>query len=219
MVHLLQTTYPSEAQYSAMKLIHALLVALAFTLAACGEKALKLPKLAASDVVVAFGDSLTYGTGAQEDESYPAVLGKLIGRNVVRAGVPGEVTAQGLERLPSVIDEHSPRLVIICLGGNDMLRQVGEAEIRQNLRAILKTLKDRKIAVVLIGVPKPALITSAPAFYGELATEFGVPYEGNIVTSVLYSAELKSDPIHPNALGYSKMAEAIAQLLKKAGAI
>jgi acyl-CoA thioesterase-1 len=185
----------------------------------CGDKAPKLPKLAASDVVVAFGDSLTYGTGAQESESYPAVLGQLIGRNVVRAGVPGEVTAQGLARLPALIDEHSPRLVIICLGGNDMLRQVGDAEIRQNLRSIFKTLKDRKIAAVLIGVPKPALITSAPEFYAEIAREFGVPYEGKIVTSVLYSAELKSDPIHPNALGYRRMAEAIAQLLKTAGAI
>jgi len=195
------------------------LVAIAFAIAACGEKAPKLAKLASSDVVVAFGDSLTYGTGAQESESYPAVLGNLIGRTVVRAGVPGEVTAQGLSRLPAVIDEHSPRLVIICLGGNDMLRKVGEAEIRQNLRAMLKTLKDRKIAVVLIGVPRPALITSAPEFYADLAREFGVPYEGKIVTSVLYSAEFKSDPIHPNALGYRKIAEAIAELLKRTGAI
>jgi acyl-CoA thioesterase I len=202
-----------------MKLIHLLLIALALATAACGDKALKLPKLAASDVVVAFGDSLTYGTGAQESESYPAVLGQLLGRTVVRAGVPGEVTAQGLARLPAMIDEHSPRLVIICLGGNDMLRQVGVAEITQNLRSIIKTLRDRNIAVVLVGVPKPALITSAPEFYAEIAREFGVPYEGKIVTSVLYSAELRSDPIHPNALGYRKMAEAIAQLLKNAGAI
>jgi acyl-CoA thioesterase I len=72
---------------------------------------------------------------------------------------------------------------------------------------------------VLVGVPKPALITSAPAFYGELASEFGIPYEGKIVTSVLYKSELKADPIHPNAQGYRMMAEAIAQLLKKAGAV
>jgi acyl-CoA thioesterase I len=200
-------------------LLRCILAATVFAIAACGEKAPKLSKLASSDVIVAFGDSLTYGTGAQESESYPEVLGKLIGRTVVRAGVPGEVTAQGLSRLQAVIAEHSPRLMIICLGGNDMLRKVGESEIQQNLRAILKTLKERKIAVVLIGVPRPALITSAPEFYAELAREFGVPYEGKIVTSVLYSAELKSDPIHPNALGYRKMAEAIAELLKRTGAL
>ena len=202
-----------------MKLVSSLLVALALMLAACGEKAPRLSKLSGSDAIVAFGDSLTEGTGAQEDESYPAVLGKLIGRDVVRAGVPGEVTAQGLARLPAMIDEHRPRLVIVCLGGNDMLRKIGDAEIRQNLRAILKTLKDRGIAVVLVGVPRPALITSAPAFYAELAKEFGIPYEGKVVTSVLYSAELKSDPIHPNAMGYRRIAEAIAELLRRAGAV
>ena len=202
-----------------MKLVSASLVVLALMLAACGEKAPKLQKLSNADVVVAFGDSLTFGTGAGEDESYPAVLGKLIGRNVVGAGVPGEVTAQGLTRLPSVIDEFHPRLVIVCLGGNDMLRKVGDAEIRQNLRAIIRMLKERGIAVVLVGVPRPALITSAPEFYAELAKEAGVPYEGKVVTSVLYAAELKSDPIHPNGMCYRRMAEAIAELLRNAGAL
>ena len=192
---------------------------LSLTLAACGEKSPKLPKLAASDVVLAFGDSLTYGTGAAESESYPAVLGQLIGRDVVRAGVPGEVTAGGLARLQSVLDEHNPKLVIVCLGGNDMLRKIGDQEITGNLRTIIKTLKDKGIGVVLVGVPKPALITSAPVFYADLAKELAVPYEGKIVTSVLYSNETKSDPIHPNAKGYRRIAEAIAQVLKNAGAI
>src|SRR5687768_134090 len=118
---------------------------LSLALVGCGEKGPKIPKLGPGDVILAFGDSLTFGTGAQEDESYPAVLGKMIGRDVVRAGVPGEVTAQGLARLPAVLDEHRPKLVIVCLGGNDMLRQVGEAEIRKNLGAIIKSLKERGI--------------------------------------------------------------------------
>ena len=79
------------------------LVWLALT-AGCGDKVPKIGKLAPADVIVAFGDSLTYGTGASEAESYPAVLGQLIGRTVVRAGVPGEVTAGGLARLQNVID-------------------------------------------------------------------------------------------------------------------
>lgn len=191
--------------------------ALAF--AGCGEKVPQLPRLAPSDVIVAFGDSLTFGTGAAEPESYPAVLASLVGQSVVRSGVPGEVTAQGLQRLPEVIDEHRPRLVIVCLGGNDMLRKVGEAEIRSNLRAIIRTLKDRGIAVVLIGVPKPALITGTAEFYAEIAREFGIPYEGKVVTSVLYAPDMKADPIHPNAKGYRRMAEAVAALLRKAGAI
>jgi lysophospholipase L1-like esterase len=194
-------------------------IVLLTALAGCGDKVPKLPRLSSSDIVVAFGDSLTYGTGAAEHESYPAVLGQLIGRPVIRSGVPGEVTAEGLGRLQEVIDEHRPRLMIVCLGGNDMLRKLNAAETRSNLRQIVKSIKDQGIAVVLMGVPQPSLITSAPAFYAEIAREFNIPYEGKIVTSVLYAPDMKADPIHPNAKGYRRMAEALASLLRKAGAI
>ena len=196
-----------------------LLIVAAIALAGCGDKTPRLPRLAATDVIVAFGDSLTFGTGAAEHESYPAVLASLIGRDVVRSGVPGEVTAQGLGRLPEVIEEHKPRLVIVCLGGNDMLRKVAEAEIRANLRAIVKSIKEQGIGVVLVGVPRPALITGAAEFYADIAKEFGIPYEGKVVTSVLYAPGLKADPIHPNAAGYRRIAEALAELLRKTGAL
>ena len=188
-------------------------------LAGCGSGTPRVAKLGASDVVLAFGDSLTYGTGARSEDSYPVVLGQLIGRTVVRAGVPGEMTAGGLQRLPGVLDEYQPRLVIICLGGNDMLRKVAPANIEANLREILQLIKSRGLDVMLIGVPAPGLITSAPQFYEKLAQEFRVPYEGKVVTSVLYKAELKSDPVHPNAAGYRRMAEAVAKLLRDAGAL
>src|SRR5689334_12689902 len=163
--------------------------------AGCGEKVPKVSPVGASDVIVAFGDSLTYGTGASEAESYPLVLGQLIGRKVIRAGVPGETTAGGLERLESVLDENKPALVIVCLGGNDMLGKIADAQIVSNLREIIRTLKGRGISVVLVGVPRPALITQTAPYYAELAREFGLPYEGAIVTDVLYQGELKSDTI------------------------
>jgi len=188
-------------------------------LVSCGQRMPRVAPVGPSEVIVAFGDSLSYGTGAAEHESYPAVLAQLIQRNVVRAGVPGETTGGGLARLESVIDEHRPVLIIVCLGGNDMLRKLDETQTRNNLREIITRIKRRGIAVVLVGVPKPALITSAPAFYAELAQDFDIPYEGKVVTDVLYRAELKADPIHPNANGYRRMAEAIAELLKKAGAV
>ena len=187
--------------------------------AGCAASVPKLSKLGAADVVVAFGDSLTFGTGASEAESYPIVLGQLIDRSVVRAGVPGETTEGGLARLQEVIDEHKPKLMIVCLGGNDMLRKIDEAQITANLRTIINTIKAQNIAVVLVGVPKPAWVTSAPPFYEAIAKEFGIPYEGKIVTDVLYQRDQKSDAIHPNAKGYRRMAEAVAVLLKKAGAI
>lgn len=206
-------------KYSIKSNTYVFIVVLFAALAGCGEKGPRLAKLTPADVIVAFGDSLTFGTGAAESESYPVVLAGLIHRTVVRAGVPGEITQGGLARVQSVIDEHKPRLMIVCLGGNDMLRKVDENQIRNHLREIIKTIRAQGIDVVLVGVPRPALLTSAPPFYEEIAKEFAIPYEGKIITDVLYQRDQKSDTIHPNAKGYRRIAEAVAALLKKAGAV
>src|SRR5690606_8287621 len=150
-------------------------------LAGCQGKSPPLPKLTADDVVLAFGDSLTYGTGATEAESYPEVLAALIGRTVVRAGVPGEVTEQGLQRLPAVLEEHRPKLVLLCLGGNDRLRKLDDARTAANLKTMVGLIRGAGAAVVLLGVPKPALFGGAAKFYRELAEELRLPYEGEVI--------------------------------------
>ena len=186
--------------------------------AGCGERP-KLERLPSDAVVLAFGDSLTFGTGASEEESYPAQLEKLIGRRVVRAGVPGEVTGQALERLPAALDEHAPRLLLLCIGGNDFLRRLGKQQAEDNVRAMVKLAKSRGVGVVLIGTPEPGLSVSPPAFYAGIAKEFRLPYEEGIIGQVLKDSTLKADPIHPNARGYRVIAERIAEMMKKSGAI
>ena len=193
--------------------------AIALGLAACSKPAPTLPKVDAGGTILAFGDSLTFGTGADPEESYPAVLERLISRKVVRSGVPGEVTAEGLARLKGALDESAPQLLILCLGGNDLLRRMDEAAAISNLRAMIKLARDKGIAVVLMAPPRPALLTSAPEFYAELAKEFRIPLEADVLTAVLSDKSLKSDPIHPNAKGYARIAEALAKLLKNAGAL
>jgi len=195
-----------------------LVLALVLAAAACGQRP-KLERLPENAVVLAFGDSLTYGTGADEAESYPAQLQILIGRRVVRAGVPGEVTSQALERLPDALDEYAPRLLLLCIGGNDFLRRLGNAQAERNVRAMVQLAKSRGVAVVLIATPEPGLLPSPPAFYGVVAKDFGLPYEDAAITEVLKDASLKSDPIHPNARGYRIIAERVAERLKKSGAI
>ena len=196
----------------------ALVAAFLLLLSACGQQA-KLPPLAPDAVVLAFGDSLTYGTGANDEQSYPAQLARITGRRVVREGVPGEVSATGLARLPAVLDEHQPRLLILCHGGNDFLRRLPKAQAAENLRAMIRLAKDRGIEVLLIGTPEIGFTLTPPEFYAEIANQFGIPYEGDVITKILRNGELKSDQIHPNAQGYRLMAERVADLLKKAGAI
>jgi lysophospholipase L1-like esterase len=191
----------------------------ALLLTSCGGKEPRLPQLGPDDVVLAFGDSLTFGTGARDEESYPDVLAALIGRKVVRAGVPGEVTAQGVRRLSQALDTHRPKIVLLCLGGNDMLRRVNDASIVANLRAMIAAARSRGTAVVLLGVPRPALFGGAATFYADLADEYELVYEGAVINAVLRDPALKSDPIHPNADGYRRIAEAIAALLRQRGAL
>lgn len=187
-------------------------------LAGCGKTA-KIPALAPDAVVLAFGDSLTFGTGASEEESYPEQLARLIGRKVARAGVPGEVSAEGLKRLPAVLDEHEPRLLVLCHGGNDFLRRFSKQQVASNVRAMIQLARSRGIEVVLIGTPEPGFSVTPPGFYAEIAAEFRIPYEEDVIGRILRDASLKSDPIHPNARGYRVLAEQVAALLKKSGAI
>lgn len=212
---------PTAARYKSCRAVLACLCLLLVSIAlfGCGAGTPKLPRLGAGDVVLAFGDSLTYGTGASETESYPAVLGALIGRPVIRDAVPGETTAQGMQRLPSALERHRPKLVLLCLGGNDMLRKVDDATIASNLREMIRSIQASGAAVVLLGVPKPALFGGAASYYDELAREFKLPYEGDVIVDVLRKPGMKSDPIHPNAQGYRVVAEAVAALLKKSGAL
>ena len=188
-------------------------------LAACGSSQPPLAPLPLGAVVLAFGDSLTFGAGASAETSYPATLEKLIGRTVIGAGVSGEVTAEGLQRLPALLEKHHPQLVIRCHGGNDFLRRLGRPQLRSNLREMITTSRSHGAEVVLVGVPEPGLFLSAAAEYRDIATEFELPLEDEALARILGDRSLKSDTVHPNAAGYQQLAEAIAKVLSQTGAI
>jgi len=191
---------------------------LAASVAGC-SKPPRVQTLAPDAIVLAFGDSLTFGTGANENESYPAQLSMLIGRKVVRAGVPGEVSREGLARLPEALDEHQPRLVLLLHGGNDFLRRLPQSQTAENLRAMIRLAKNRGADVLLIGTPEPGITVTPPDFYAAAAKESGIPYEGAVIGKVLRNPAEKSDSIHPNAQGYRRIAERVAEVLKSSGAL
>jgi lysophospholipase L1-like esterase len=192
---------------------------LLLALAACSGRPPALPRLAPDAVILAFGDSLTFGTGAGAQESYPAVLAALSGRRVVNAGVPGEVSAAGLARLPALLEEHRPQLVILCHGGNDLLRRLGEEQLERNLAAMVELARAAGAAVVLVGVPRASLLPGPAELYARLARARRLPYLEEAVSEILRNRDLKSDPIHPNATGYRVLAERLHALLRRAGAV
>lgn len=197
---------------------HLLLLYAALSLLSCSS-APQLPKLSPDAVILAFGDSLTYGTGVQSEQSYPSILSNLTGHTVINAGIPGEVTASGLVRLPDVLDEVQPELLIICHGANDILRRISLKQAEANLRAMINMARQRGIAVIILAVPEFGVLLSPADFYEAIAGEVNIPVEADVLSDVLADHSLKSDQIHPNGKGYHLMAEALYSLMEKAGAL
>jgi lysophospholipase L1-like esterase len=185
---------------------------------ACGERALLKP-LPADAVILAFGDSLTVGFGVKPQQSYPAILEQETGYTVINAGVSGEVTALGVKRLPTLLREHRPDLVIICHGGNDILKKLSMEEAESNIRQMVKESKDIGADVVLISVPKFGIWMAPPELYERIAEEFSVPIQPNILCELERNRDMKSDLIHLNEVGYRKLAEAVLSVLQEEGAL
>lgn len=191
-------------------------------LAACSESPHYQP-LAPGAVVLAFGDSVTYGTGAGRGEDYPTRLARLSGWQVVNAGIPGDTALAARGRIAALLEEEMPALVIVELGGNDFLRRRAEAEVKEDLRAILQTVKAAGAQPVLVAVPGLSLLGATvgrladAAIYHELAREEAVPLVEKVFAEVLSDPALRADRIHPNAAGYQLLADGIADSLARVG--
>lgn len=197
------------------RLLPLLLLLLLTSFTAC-ERTPRIAPLGPGSSIVAFGDSLTHGNGARAEEAYPGILSELLGIPVINAGVPGETTAEGLDRLPQVLESHRPDLVILCEGGNDFLRRQSHDQLFANLRRMVELIRAGGADVVLVGVPQLGLLVNTHPGYEQLAEDLKIPYEGEIVADLLTDRDFKSDTIHPNAAGYRRMAEAIFTVIDKA---
>lgn len=195
---------------------------LGLLLTGCDESPRHAP-LQAGATVIAFGDSVTHGTGAGKDEDYPALLARATGWRVINAGIPGDTTQSALSRIEPLLTQHNPQLVIIGLGGNDFLRRRPAQAVQEDLRLIVEKVRQSGAAIALISVPEFSLFRvgigslSDSPIYGELAEEEEVILIADVFSRVLSDDNLKADAIHPNAKGYRKMSDGIMQRLQKAG--
>jgi len=188
---------------------------------ACGkEKEEPVPQ---GSVVLALGDSLTAGAGVAPEEAWPALLASKTGWAVINGGVNGDTSAAALLRLPALLEEHEPVLVLVTLGGNDMLRRVPQAETVANLEKIIALIREHGAKPVLLATPQPTLAgavfqhLSAAEFYREVAEERQVPLIGDAIADVLSDPQLKGDPLHPSAAGHALLSEKIFEELKTIG--
>ncbi|MDY0123327.1 arylesterase [Sulfurimonas sp.] len=171
-------------------------------------------ELQSDATILAFGDSITYGFGVAEEESYPAQLQKRVGVRVINGGVSGEESSEGLERLPKLL-EQKPDLVILCHGGNDIIRKRSDEKLKANLTQMIDTIKASGAKVLLVGVPNFGILGfNTHSIYAEVAKETGVFFEEDVLSKVLSKNELKIDYIHPNAKGYKIIVDAVVKYLK-----
>lgn len=200
-----------------------LLLAIA-VLAGCGN-ATQQAALPAGSAVLAFGDSITFGTGAAPGEDYPTRLAALSDWQVTNAGIPGETSAEARDRIGAVMAATRPALVIVELGGNDFLRRRPEAAVKEDLRAIVRAVRSAGAQVVLVAIPRFSLLGAVSRrlpdspIYAELAGEEQLLLVDGVLAEILSDPNLKADPIHPNADGYRQLAAGIAAQLRAAAAL
>ncbi len=172
--------------------------------------------------MLALGDSLTFGTGASAETCYPSVLAKLTGWNLINAGASGDTSAQALGRLPALLQEHSPSLVLVSIGGNDFLRRLPETETRANIGEICERSLASGAQVLLVAIPGFSAATALTgaffdhAMFEEIAQSLRLPLHAKGWATVLSNPSLRSDQIHANAQGYEQFARSLLGTLRTA---
>jgi acyl-CoA thioesterase I len=178
----------------------------------------------AAPLVVFLGDSLTAGLGLDEDQAYPALLGRLLDQEgkpvrVVNAGVSGDTTAGGLSRLDWLLGQH-PDVLVVGLGANDGLRGLPLTEVESNLRQIVRRAQAAGARVLLLGMRIPPnygpYADQLAALYPKLAKELNVPLVPFLLDKVGGIRSLnQADGVHPTAQGQEIVAKNVLPYLEK----
>lgn len=213
-----------------------LALGVAFLLAACGsaeetgEAAAGEPVTVSGPAidVLAFGDSLFAGYRLDRDESYPAKLQDALrarGLNVTitNAGVSGDTTAAGLQRIDFVLDSMAgqPDLVLVELGANDMLRGLPAGQARENLDAILRTLDQRGIPVMVYGMRAAPNLggdygRNFDAIFPDLAEKYDAGLVPFFIEPLIFDRSLvQQDQLHPTAEGVDAMVDKTVEQIEE----
>lgn len=192
-------------------------------LVGCSRRRTAVAALAPGARVLALGDSLTAGQGAAPDEAWPARLAQSTDWQIDNEGVNGDTSAGALQRLRALLAENRYDAVLIAIGGNDMLRGVSRQVTKDNVTAIVRQALAHTSYVALIATPAPQALRASLGsladadFYEEVAKAEDVLLIPSVYSTVLSSAELRSDRIHANAQGYARVSELLVERLEAAG--
>ena len=191
----------------------------------CGLSACSKPETAlpAHTTVLILGDSLTQGVGASSAQtSYPALLKQQTQWNIINGGVSGNTSAQALARLPELLQQHQPKLVIISIGGNDFLQRLPNSDTQANIAQSIALSQQSGAQVLLVAVPELTLAAAVGhpndhAMYADLAQIQQVHLLEDAWSDVLGDEALRADPVHANDTGYQVFTESLTKRLQQIG--
>ncbi len=179
----------------------------------CAKKEIKNSD-AKGELIICFGDSLTFGYGANPGEDYPSIMSKMTDIPLVNAGVDGDTTFMALERLEQDVLSKNPRLVIVEFCGNDFIKKIPQADTVNNLAQMIDRIHNKGAMVALVDISAGFFMLEYRWAYRKLAAEKQVIFIPSVLQGVLTNPSLKSDFLHPNASGYKIIAERIYQAIK-----
>ncbi len=159
--------------------------------------------------IVCFGDSITFGYGAEPGGDYPAALAKMISLPVINAGIDGDSSAEALERIKSDVLDREPLLVIVEFGGNDFLRKIPQDVTLNSMRKIIDTIQAEGAMVAVVDISTGMILGQYHSAFYNLAREKRAIFIPRVLNGIITNPSLKSDFIHPNSNGYKVIAQRI----------
>ena len=207
--------HPRFAGMSATR--RAVIVALGITTLVgvwCCRSDPRISRPTAGERVIAFGDSLVEGVGANPGHDFVSVLSNRLGIRIINAGRRGDTTASALARLDAAVLSRNPRMVIVLLGGNDILRRISREATFEHLGTIVGRIRERGAAVVLVGVRGGLFRDAYGSEYERLARAMSAAVVPDILDGIFGSADRMSDGIHPNDRGYEMIADRLEPVLR-----
>jgi lysophospholipase L1-like esterase len=163
--------------------------------------------------VICFGDSITFGYGANSGEDYPTALRKLLNYPVINAGVDGDTTFEALERLETDVLANDPRLVIVEFCGNDFLKKIPRQDTVKNLSLIIDRIQKQGAMVALVDISAGIFFCEYRRDFKKLAAQKKAIFIPVLLNKIITNPAMKSDFFHPNARGYQEIAKRIYQAI------
>ena len=163
--------------------------------------------------IICFGDSITFGYGAEPGADYPSALAKMTSIPVINAGTDGDTSTEALKRISSDVLDRDPLLVIVEFGGNDFLRKIPQEATLNNMRQMIDKIQAHGAMVAVTDMSTGMIMKQYRSAFYNLAREKGAIFIPSIMSGIITNPRLKSDFIHPNSYGYNLIAQRIYRVI------